>query len=103
MPNEIIGSAGAIGLTFLLFALRHFVLPAERGKRRRHAAPEPSREYTELEKTTVEDNGWLPRTPDVEAEVRVERRQRNQRREQRGKELRYDERRDDRTIGGEIR
>jgi hypothetical protein len=103
MPNEIIGIVGAIGLTFLLFAFRHFVLQAERGKKRRHVAPEPSREYTELEETAVEDNAWLPRTPDSEAEVRVEGSQRNQRREQRGKVLRYDERRDDRTIGGEIR
>ena len=103
MANEIIGSVGAIGLTFLLFALRHFVLPAARGKKRRHVAPEPFRGYVELQKTTVEDNGWLPRTPDIEAEVRVERSQRNQPREQRGKVLRYDERRDDRTIGGEIR
>ncbi|HXU38785.1 MAG TPA: hypothetical protein VN937_20690 [Blastocatellia bacterium] len=103
MPNEIIGIVAAIGLTLLLFAWRHFILPAARGKKRRHVAPEPSHGYVELQKTTVEDNGWLPRTPDIEAEVRVEGSQRNQRREQRGKVLRYDERRDDGTIGGEIR
>lgn len=103
MPNEIIGIAAAIGLTLLLFALRHFVLPAERGNKRRHVVPEPSREYDEMEKPMVGDNSWLPRTPDIEAKVRVERSQRNQRREQRGKVLRYDKRRDDRIVGDEIR
>ena len=56
MPNEIIGIVAAIGLTFLLFALRHFILPAARGKKRRHVAPEPSRGYFELQKTTVDDD-----------------------------------------------
>jgi hypothetical protein len=107
MTNEIIGIVGAIGLTFLLFVLRHFILPSNlpsgRANKRRRATPMTHREKHELNKTTVEDDAWLLRVPDLEVESRPARGQSSEPRGQRRKGPGSDEGRDDRTIGGEIR
>ena len=103
MTNEIIGIVGAIGLTLLLFVLRHFILPSERANKRRCVTPMTHRENHELDKITVEDDAWLLRAPDLEGEIRVDIGQSHEPRGQRRKGPGSDERRDDRTIGGEIR
>ena len=103
MINEILGIVSAIGLTFLLFGLRHLILPSERANKRRRVTPMMHRERHELNKTTFEDDAWLLWAPDIEVESRTARGQSNGPREQRRKEPRNHERRDDRAIGGEIR
>jgi hypothetical protein len=103
MTNEMIGIVGAIGLTFLLFVLRHFILPSERANKRRRVTPMTHRENHELKKIIVEDDAWLLWAPDIEVESRTARGQSNEPRGQRRKGPGSAERRDDRTIGGEIR
>ena len=49
MTNEIIGIACAIAVTFLLFALRHFILRSETDHER-HSVPTASRERPQLDK-----------------------------------------------------
>lgn len=54
MTNEIIGIACAIVVTFLLFALRHFILRSETDHER-HRVPEASRQRRELDKRADDD------------------------------------------------
>ena len=54
MTNEFVGIIGAIGLTFLLFVLRHFILPSERGNKHRNTS-KASRENHELNYGALED------------------------------------------------
>lgn len=103
MTNEIIGIVGVLGLTLLLFVLRHLILPSERANKQRYVTPMSHREPHELNKTTVNDDAWLLWTPDLETDVRFDRGQSYERRRQQGRALRFDERRDDRINGGEIR
>jgi len=103
MTNEIIGIVGTIGLTLLLFVLRHLILPSERANKGRRVTPMTHRENNELKKTTVEDDARLLWTPDIEVESGTARRQSSGPRGQRRKEPGYDQRHDDRTVGGEIR
>jgi hypothetical protein len=101
--NEVMGIVGAIGLTFLLFGLRHLILPSERAKKRRYITPIADRENHELNKKTVEDDAWLLWAPGLETDVRVDRSQSHLPGGERRKARRHDEGREDRTIGGEIR
>ena len=68
MTNEIIGIVGTIGLTFLLFLLRYFILPSERANRRRQV-PRTTRENRELDNRAIDDDAWLLWTPDFETEA----------------------------------
>jgi hypothetical protein len=73
MTNELIGIVGALVLTFLLFVLRHFILPSERGNKHRHITPMAHRENHELNEKAVEDDAWLLWAPGDEAESSVDR------------------------------
>ena len=101
--NEVIGIVGVLGLTSLLFGLRHLILPSERADKRRYITPIADRENHELDKRTVEDDAWLLWAPDPEIDVRLDRSQSHLPRGERRKGHPVDEGREDRTIGGEIR
>jgi hypothetical protein len=103
MTNEVIGIVGVLGLTFLLFGLRYLIMPSERANKRRRATPMTRRENHELNKKTVEDDAWLLWAPGLQTDASVARGQSHEPRGERRKGPRYDERRDDRTIRGEIR
>lgn len=61
MTNEFVGIIGAIGLTFLLFVLRHFILPSERGNKRGHVSQKASRDNHGLSNKPVDDGVGLTR------------------------------------------
>lgn len=115
MTNEMVGIAGTIGLTFLLFGLRNIILPSHhpshlplgRANKERRVTPTAHHEDHELNMKTVGDDAWLLWMPDVEIEPRAGRAEGrgegNEPRGERRKASTRDERFEDRTLGGEIR
>ena len=77
MTNEIIGILGVLGLTFLLFVLRHFILPSKRGIKHSYVAPiAPSKR--ESNRSPIDDDAWRLWTPNVKDELQLDRGQTNE-------------------------
>lgn len=77
MKNEAIGILAVLALTFLLFVLRHLILPSQRSTKRHSVAPiAPCKKHDAT--NPIGDDAWLLLKPNVEDERQIDRGQSNE-------------------------
>ena len=76
MSNEAIGIGCVFALTFFLFLLRHLYLSIGRRDHSRQVTPAPTAPGEKSSSDSGADNAWLLWTPNLEAEGRIDDRQR---------------------------
>ena len=82
MNNEAIGIGCVFALTFFLFLLRHLYLSIGRRDHSRQVTPAPTAPGEKSSSDSGADNAWLLWTPNLEAEVPINDRQRQRAQEE---------------------